>query len=216
MKKKLLFFFILDFYSFYLDAQIFVEPVIGCQVDVNNKPGMKQWNTGLQFAFVKNKSEFLIILQKSHPVSSASFDSSFTTNLALPLYNPVQKQISPSSFSFALSWRKPIIGSREKQHLSLLTSAGISRQKISVAYNYDKNNYTILNPDKTLKATGLILAIGTEYMLPVKTGRFFLQIIITSPPLGIEINYPSSFRYIAPLSFNAGYSIEIKKHHEKK
>ncbi len=197
-------------------AQIFIEPLVGYQVDVNNKPGLNQWNTGVQFVFKKAKHhEFLLQVQKSWPISSLSYDSSFTTNPALPIYAPAQKKISPGILSFILSERIKIIGTEKTGYLFLPFSMGISTQKIIVDYNYDKTNYTILNPDETLKTTVLVLGTGLEYLKPIKKGRLFVQVHVTAP-ISSGLSYPFSFRRISPLSFNFGYSFQLKKKHEKK
>lgn len=192
-----------------------MEPVIGYQVDLKNKPGLNQLNTSAQFAFNIKRSELLLLVQKDWPVASSSSDSSFTTNPALPLYSGAKKKLYPNSLSFGLGYRKTIAGNETKQHLSFFIFAGLSYQNIRVKYNYDKNNYTILNPDKTQETTGLILGAGIEYMLPIKNGRFFLQVSIKTPPTA-RISYPSSFQYNSPLSFSLGYSFQIKTYHEEK
>jgi len=216
MRKILPLLWILYLYSENASAQIFIEPLIGYQFDVNNKLGLNQWNTGFQFVFKKAKHhEFLLQVQKSWPISSLSYDSSFTTNPALPIYAPAQKKISPGILSFILSERIRIIGTEKAGYLFLPLSMGISTQKITVDYNYDKTNYTILNPDETLKATVLVLGTGIEYLKPIKSGRLFVQVNVTAP-ISSKLSYPFSFRYIFPLSFNAGYSFQLNKKHEKK
>lgn len=217
MRKILTLLIILFLYSDYASAQIYIEPLIGYQFDLYNKPGLNQWNTSLQFVFKKaRRHEFFLQVQKSWPISSLSYDSSFTTNPALPIYAPAQKKISPGILSFILSERIKIIGTEKTGTLLLLLSIGISSQNITVDYNYDKTNYIILNPDKTLQTTGLVLGTGLEYMKAVKKGRLLFQLQITSIPLSKQTDYPSSFKFISPLSFNVGYSFQLKKKHEKK
>ena len=199
-------------------AQIFIEPAIGYQIDLNNTQySLNQINTSVQLSFKKgNRYEFILLLQKGWPVASSSNDSSFSLNPSLPVYANAQKKISPSAVAFSIGNRFIVAGIRSKDMLSILFNAGIMYQKIKVSYQYDKGNYTILNPDQTQKVTGIFVCGGLEYMRLLKKGRLFFQATVASPPSGKTPPY-SSFNFIAPLSFNVGYSILVKKQrHAKK
>ncbi len=192
-------------------AQVYIEPIAGYQLDINNKD-FKQINSAVQIAFKKNnRYEFILAAQVSWPLSYVSGDSAFTANSSLPVYAPAEKTILPGSFSFSAGHRIVLAGRNSANKLSLLINTGFTAQKIKVRYAYDKNNYTILNPDQTQQRVNIYVSGGLEYMHLLKSGRLFFQINIASPPAGKQIKYPSSFKFMAPLNFNAGYSIPIKK-----
>lgn len=216
MRKTLFIGLLLFFIYFPTNAQVYVEPIIGYQIDMTNHPRLNQLNTSVQFAFKTKRSELLLTLQKSWGLNRFSTDSSFTLNPALPLSSPAHKKISPNSFSFLVTRRSFLFGNRSGQHVSFLSTIGIEYQQIHVHYTYDKNDYVILNPDKTIQQTSWTLGAGLEYMLPVKSGRFFTQLIISAFTVTQKINYPTSFGFTNPLSVNIGYSFLLKKHHAKK
>lgn len=199
-------------------AQTFAEPLVGYQKDLNNKPSFAHVNAGIQLAFKKNNHyEFLLQLQKSLPLSQAGIDSAFTPNTALPLYIGANKTIKPSIFSLAVGHRFKITDSKKTTGLFILLYTGLSFQKMKVEYKYDKENYSILNPDKTLSKSGVYISTGIEYMRSLKNGRLFLQLCISTEPLTRITAYPASFHFMAPLAMNLGYSLPIKKkNHEKK
>jgi hypothetical protein len=198
-------------------AQVYIEPAIGYQTDLNNKKGFKLLNTALQCSWKISKGyEFLLQLQKGWPFPLVFNDSSFTANPALPVYASAKKTIRPSDLSFAIGHRIKVAGKNTGTVLSAILYSGITSQKIMVDYRYDKNNYTILNPDQTQKRFSVFFSGGAEYMRIIKENRFFIQLIFATGPLQTKVFYPSSFRFMAPLSFNAGYSVKIKKSkHEK-
>lgn len=217
MRKSFLTLSLLFLILSYSQAQIHFEPIIGYQLDLNNHPRLNQLNTSFQFAFKTKKSELLLTVQKSWGFARFSSDSSFTINPSLPLYSPAQKKTSPGIFSFLISRRWTIIGNQASQHINLLASIGVSHQAIKVNYDYDKADYTILNPDKTIATTGMEMELGLEYMLPVENGRWFAQLKVGGMTVfHKKDDYPNSFYYSAPLSLNLGYSFQIKKRHEKK
>lgn len=216
MKKILTLLLPLQLLAHYGKAQVFAEPFIGWQTDLNGNQ-FKQLNTGLQLSLKKSSSyELILQLQKSWPIKMVSRDSAFTTNSSLPLYAEAGKTIKPAMSSVALGHRIAVAGKKTDNVLFIIINTGITYQRIEVNYGYDKSNYTILNPDKTQAVTGLYLSGGVEYMRLIKNGRLFFQLSLAPAPLGKEMNYPSSFHFIAPLAFNAGYSFTIKKNqHEK-
>lgn len=216
MRKALFIGLPLFFIYFSTNAQVYVEPIIGYQIDMTNHPRLNQLNTSVQFAFKTKRSELLLTLQKSWGLNRFSTDSSFTLNPALPLYSPAQKKMTPNSFSFLITRRSFLFGNRNGQHMFFLASIGMEHQQIKVQYNYDKNDYVILNPDKTIQQTSINLETGLEYMLPLKNGRFFTQMKIILVEGVRKLNYPISFHYPAPLTINVGYSFLLKKHHAKK
>ncbi len=211
MKKILTLLCLLLLFAHSGKAQVYLEPLIGWQSDLSGSR-FKQLNTGLQLSFKKkNRYELFLQLQRSWPVKKTSVDSAFTPNISLPLAVGAVKSIKPAAYSFSVGQRIAIAGAGTPNVFFMLTHIGISHQRIAVDYQYDHNNYTILNPDKTLERIGIFLGAGAEYMRLFKKGRGFLQLTIATPPIGKKNTYPSSFRLVSPLAFNAGYSFNIKK-----
>jgi hypothetical protein len=216
MKKMFFLVINLNLITAYCKAQIYIEPVVGYPLDLNNHNKFKQINTAVQCSFRKNRHyELILLLQKTLPLKYLSSDSSFSLNPALPIYANAQKTIRASNLSLAVGHRLTIVGGKTDNIFFAILYAGLNIQRFAVHYKYDKNNYTILNPDKTLNIGGLYISGGFEYMRKLKNGRFFTQLVIASPP-SRKLKYPASFGFMAPVSLNAGYSILIKKsRHEK-
>jgi hypothetical protein len=217
MKKIIALLITISLFDGYCVAQFYIEPVIGYQIDLNNKNRFEQINSAVQCSFKKSKNyEFVLQLQKSWPLPFFSNDSSFSQNPALPVYANAKKTIRPASSLFAIGHRITVTGKNSSNIFLVVLYTGITSQKIQVSYQYDKSNYTILNPDQTQERVGIIFSGGLEYMRLLKNGRLFIQLNFVTEPVGKKIKYPSSFDFIAPLSLNAGYSIPIKKNkHEK-
>jgi len=193
-------------------AQQYLEPISGYQVDPNYSGRFQQINTGAQIAFRKSRRyEFIVRIQKSWGFPYHSSDSSFTANPALPLYSPAYKTIKPGAWYLTIDHRF-ILGSKSKNHqFSILLLTGLTYQSLKVTYQYDKNDYIILNPDKTQQVSGLSIGTGFEYMRKFKDNRVFFRLTIDGPLAGGRINYPSSFTFISPIALNAGYSLLFKK-----
>jgi hypothetical protein len=154
-------------------SQVYVEPFAGYQKDMNNQNG-NFLNTGLQVALKLRRYELVLQVQKNWPNALQGVDSSFTLNAALPLYAPAEKEISISSFSVAIGNRFKVFGKNSGSCLFFKFYTGVMLQKALVVYAYDKNNYTILNPDQTEDAAGLFVSGGLEYMWQLKKSRLFL------------------------------------------
>lgn len=200
---------------FTASSQVYLEPVAGYQLDANNGHN-KNIQSALNIAFRKNRIyEFLFKIQQSWPVSAHQFkDSSYTLNPTLPLNEPAIKKIKRSSFSIALGNRFTILNRKKKDRLYVDFTTGLNFQHISVSYQYDKTNYTILNPDRDAREWGPFVGFGIGYMRQVANHRFFTEISIASSPTA-TLNYPSSYRLAAPFSLNIGYSFQISKKHGK-
>lgn len=191
-------------------AQVYLEPFIGYQTDLNSND-FKQVNTGLQCSFKKSKGyEFVLQIQESWAIPFIAADSSFTPNPALPVYASAKKTIRPKASSFSVGHRFVVAGKKTANIFSILFNTGITYQNIKVSYQYDKSNYTILNPDKTQSRLGLYISGGSEYMRLLTNGRIFFQLNVATPPFGKKIKYPSSFYFMAPLAINIGYAVAIK------
>jgi hypothetical protein len=218
MRNGLFLFTILTLLSTALAAQTYIEPIVGYQLDIANRAKFSQINAGIQLSFKKGRSyELVARIERCSPiVYHGKADSAFTPNPSLPLYKSAGQTIHPGAWYFSVDHRFILNGYNAKQHFSILLHTGFTFQNIKVAYDYDKNNYTILNPEKTRKATSIFVGTGFEYTRLVKYNRVFFQITIDTPPGQGASSYPSSFSFMAPLAFNAGYSILIKKkRHEK-
>lgn len=199
------------------NAQTFLEPFTGYQRSLNNQPSFAQVNAGIQVAFkTSDRYELLVQLQKNLPLTLEGSDSAFTPNSSLPLFASAQKSIKPSGFSIVLGHRFKVTDHKKAGVLSILLQTGFTTQTIKVNYDYDKSNYTVLNPDRTLSKDGIFIGAGVEYMRTIKTGRLFAQLTVATEPLSRSTDYPSSFNFIAPLALNVGYSFLIKTKHEKK
>jgi len=190
-------------------SQFYLEPFVGYQKNLNS-PKNNMLNTGVQLALKLKKYEFLIQVQKSWPQSLSGVDSSFTTNTSLPLSAPAYKTINTSAFTFAIGNRLKVAGGKTKNSYFIKLYTGVMFQNNAVKYDYDKANYIILNPDKTINVTGLFVSGGFEYMRQIKSNRLFVELNFSSPPSG-NIKYPSSFNLMAPVTINIGYSIKISK-----
>lgn len=210
MKKFTAFILLVTFFNCCL-AQTYLEPFIGYQTDLNSND-FKQLNTGLQCSFKKSKRyEFILQLQKSWPLAFTTSQAAFTPNPSLPVYINAKKDIRPGAMSMAIGHRIKVAGKATANIFSVIVFTGGTYQHIKVNYQYDKNNYSILNPDKTQQRVGLFLSGGAEYMRIIKSGRIFFQLNAATPPAGKKPDYPSSFNFMAPLAFNAGYAVLIKK-----
>lgn len=205
----LLLIFLLSKLSF--AQKVFLEPLGGYQIDINDSK-THLINSGLQLAFVfkKQKYEMLLQVQRSWPQNSHYADSAFTVNPNFPLYAAAAKTLSASSFSFAVGHRIKIAGRETSNSFFVKAFTGITDQKTTIAYQYDKSNYIILNPDQTIEHTGVYLSGGFEYMRKFAHSRFFAELNFSSPPSG-TIKYPSTFNLVAPISLNVGYSIQLSK-----
>ena len=192
-------------------TQIYIEPLAGYQLDLNNHNRNKLFNTGVQLAIRMKKYEFLMQFQKSWPQTSNYTDSSFTLNPNLPLYAPAAKTIRPSLYSLSVGNRIKLAGRKTNNSLFAKISLGIMYQRIAVAYHYDKINYIILNPDKAQHTAGPFVSAGLEYMYQIKRSRIFAELNFSSPPGGSSSGYPNSFNLVAPVSLNIGYSIQLSK-----
>ncbi len=216
MKNCLLLFILLTFHRCNCFSQTYIEPLSGYQSDIANHGKFHQINSGIQLSFKKSsRYELIARIQKSWGLPYHSVDSSFTANSTLPLYEPANKTIISEAWYLSLDHRF-ILKSKGKNHqFSILLLTGISGQIFKVNYKYDKVDYAILNPDQTQKTGGVSIGTGFEYMRLFKNDRLFFRLTIDAPLMG-EITYPSSFKPMSLLAFNAGYSFLIKKKkHEK-
>ncbi len=212
MKKILLLSTSLILTALSLIAQKYATPYLGYQADLNNDARFRQVNPGCQFSFgQKSGNEFSIQLQYALPLVNASNDSSFTTNPNLPVYSAAKKTIKPATSSISLGGLIKIAGKNSANQFFIILSGGVAYQHIAVSYSLDKTNYTVLNPDKTQNLLGIFISGGIAYTHQLVNGRIVFQMLSSTPLLMRKISYPSSFKPLAPLAFNIGYSIPLKK-----
>ncbi len=194
-------------------AQSYIEPIIGSRFALNNKAyKFLQVNIGAQYSFRKSKN-YDILLQGliSWPIAKSSTVKAYTSNPSLPVDASVEKTTKPYTFSFALGHRVTLFGGEQNNYLALLIYTGVVYEQMLVSYAYDKQNYIILNPDKTQNRANIFASGGFEYLHKLPKGRLFAQLVIASPPFGGSIKYPSTFGFITALSVNVGYAIPLTK-----
>lgn len=212
MQKNFFLLLLCTLLGFSAASQVYLEPYAGFQVDLNsNKAPFKQINTGLQCSFTRSSSyEFVMQGQLSAGLNYKSADSAFTNNINLPVYAPAAKKVTPYAISFALLNRITVAGKKKANTFYIVPGIGGTYQSIRVYYSHDKDNYTILNPDKTLSHAGIYLCLGATWIHALKNGRFFTSVNFCTPSLGAKAKYLSSFKFLAPAALNAGYSFNIK------
>ncbi len=207
--RKGLFIFIITISAARCYAQTYIEPIVGYQIDINKNSKFHEAGLGLQAAFRLRKSyELIAKIERSIGFHVHGSDPSFTTNISLPLYTSAAKTIKPAVWYISVDHRFILNPQNKKELFSILLHTGLTFQKITVSYQYDKSNYTILNPDQTQKANSLFIGTGFEYMRLYKYDRLFVQLTIDTAPAA---NSFSSFSFIAPLALHVGYSIAINK-----
>lgn len=198
-------------------AQIYLEPILGGRVALGNTAyNFFQVNIGAQYTVSKSRY-YEIILQAmlSMPIATKGTNQAYTLNPALPLSTDVVKTIKPYTFSFSLGHRIILAGAESPNQFALLLYSGLVNENIVVSYAYDKENYIILNPDKSQERISLFISAGLEYMHQLPKGRIFGQVTVATPPFGGSIKYPATFTYISPLNLNIGYSIPLEKNKPK-
>ncbi len=194
-------------------TQSYIEPIVGSRFALNNKTyKFFQINIGAQYSVRKNRN-YDILLQSiiSWPIAKSSTVQAYTTNPLLPVSVNIDKAIKPYTLSFALGHRLTLFGGEQNNYLALLIYTGVVYEQILVSYAYDKQNYIILNPDKTQNRASIFASGGFEYLHKLSKGRLFAHLVIASPPFGGSIKYPSTFGFITALSLNVGYAIPLTK-----
>ena len=195
-------------------AQTYFEIFTGYQKDLNNSGhNFNMINSGIQLRLKKNRTyEMMLMLQKDWGITSNSIEPAYTANPASPLQSTAEKRITPSFASFLLGNKFVFTGRNFPGSIGFLLYGGFAYQKLKVIYQYDKNNYTLLNPDRTQDGAGVFFLLGIEYIKEIKNGRLFFQVLTGPQPLMKNIPSNMSFNFMAPLSLNAGYSFIIKKY----
>lgn len=196
-------------------AQLYMEPIVGGQISLNNRDKkFFQVNAGVQLAIHKDRFyEMLIRAMASLPISSTGDAAkAYTANPSLPISADVSTSIKPYTYSLALGHRFTInSGKTQKNNVFLVIYTGFVDESIAVHYNYDKSNYTILNPQISIERLSVFASAGFEYIKQLANGRLFANILIATPPIGKKTSNLSNFTFIVPLSVNVGYSIPLSK-----
>jgi hypothetical protein len=216
MKKYILLFIIGCLFQNIINAQKYIEPIIGYQnnfLNINDtkKNGiLNQAYIGLSFSNKKREQyEYAFNLSSGIPITKKIVDSSFTLNIGLPLFSPAYKYTSFFSLSASFVQKYKFIDFSEKDKLIFLFGLGFTYQSIMINYEYDKINYVILNPDKSIRKFGLHTSFGIQYLHYLKKGRIFIQSEIESPIFTKKTKYYTNLKAILPLRYSLGYSIEI-------
>jgi hypothetical protein len=193
-------------------SQVYLEPFTGYAIDVRPKQNLHTINTGLQITF-SNKSGYALSTGfiNGFGVRRKSEDSSFTSNPSLPIYANAAKTTHSSFFGIYVNngFRLFKIGDHQSVHFNL--SFGLRLQRIKVNYKLDSPDYIVLNPGAEARRFGPYAGTGFEYLYKLKKGRIFFQTTVVTPSLGRRNEQPDRFSISVPLSFNMGYSFEIKK-----
>ncbi|MBX9784517.1 MAG: hypothetical protein K2X48_14605 [Chitinophagaceae bacterium] len=193
-------------------AQTYLEPFAGISYDLRNKQHFTLVNTGMAISFKTNSFyEFSAGVIKKWGTNKKSTDSAFTTNISLPVSAIAEKIYQPSAFDLFINNRFTILKSNNINSLNLILLFGISIQRVKVSYNYNKNDYTVLNPEISIAGTGFFAGTGIEYMKQIKKGRLIAQLSVATLPVTKKQPAINSFRLLAPLSLNIGYSIPLSK-----
>lgn len=217
MIKKIFAYIFTCFLIFTAYPQTYIEPFLGFRANKstedNNKPYiiLQQIYTGIQLSKLKRHNyEYAFQLSVGIPIAKKGFDSSFTLNTNFPLYAPANKTIKVNAISTYFIQKYKLIDFKSNDDINLLLNTGLVFRQIKVTYNNDKNNYIILNPDKTKMVFGGSLGFGFQYTHTYKKNRFFIQADIDFPIITKKDKYVNSFKTLFPLTILAGYSFEIK------
>jgi hypothetical protein len=224
MPKKLFTFLITYAFIFSAYSQSCFESFLGYRANENGqtkddtRPTLRQIHFGANYITPKkNNYENGYRINIALPfANNFVFDSSYTLNTNLPLNAPAKKTVQVYSFSASFIRKYLLFRVRKKNELNFLVNAGIAYQKIKVSYEYDKKNYLILNPVKTINSFGILLGFGLRYARVIKGNKIFIESVTDIPILTSKNKYPSPLKIIFPVGFNIGYSIALKnKQHAK-
>lgn len=194
-------------------SQNTIEPYVGLGFDLANKPSYSQVNIGLQYPVINHRVyQMLIRVQGGLPLNGQSGnDAAYTSDQSLPLNAAAAYKAKWYSAAFIIGNRFRLISWAEKNTISPFVNAGVIYQKIAVGYNnYNMEKYTVLNPHRSLKKTGLCIGGGIQYKRDIGNGAVFLQTEFLSPPIADSLhNY--NYKLPVPFAISLGYVVEFKK-----
>ena len=210
MRKYLYLKIIVLIISIPASAQKYIEPIVGYQVSPKENYIFSQLNAGVQWVLLtKKRKPFFLKIMASLPIANRSLDTAYTTNITFPVLSQVKKVIKPLGFEMSIGKRFIIPPTGKYNKCSFILLAGIAYQRLQVENNFDKKNYELLNPDRTISRFGGLVCFQFEYMRILKNGRLFIQTGISSSPISKRKSNQNSFKFLVPIAFNLGYSIKI-------
>lgn len=204
--------FLLLLLPFFTKAQRALEPYIGYGIDVNNKPFLSQASFGLQYPLInKPIYQLLICITGGLPINKNSgSNQAYASDPAYPLSKNMGYETKLYSAMLYIGNRFKVI-SWSKSSISVFVSAGVGRQRIQVNHEaYDRDKYTILNPQQSFNVENLLMGGGLQYKYHLSAGYLFVQ-PETSSILFVKKSELNHFRQPVILSVNFGYGIEFKK-----
>ena len=210
-KRLLIFAFLIQLTTAY--TQHAIEPYIGYSSDQNNTFRFKQYNIGMQMV-LNNKKVYnmLLTFQAGLPGNkSTGTDLAYTQNSDLPLTSEAFRETKVMSYSAGLMHRFKFFTFKEKHSFYAFVSTNILHQHIKTDYNYIKGDYTILNPHRNYKRTGLNLNFGLRYAYDISSNhQLFIQAVQSTVATNKENKDLHGYKSIAPLSCHLGFTIKIK------
>lgn len=203
----------LFFFPLLSQAQNAIEPYIGYSIDLNNKQPLSQVNIGLQYPFIRKPIyQMLIGVRAGFPLNKRTgADEAYTFDQDLPLSINTGYETKLYSYAFIMGHRLKVVSWGDKNIISAFINVGVVYQHTAVVHsNYNMDKYTILNPHRELKKTGVFMGGGIQYKRKAGSGYTFVQLEVASPPIVESIN---NYHYKAavPLALNLGYAFEFKK-----
>ena len=198
-----------------LKAQTFVSLSTGISTDMNNHlnafhhvPVSLIWKP-----FPAKRSPFFLELDYDIPFAHKGNDKAYTLNPTLPEEVTLQKNIKSYIFTVSIGLRIHLYTSKKNNSFYLnLVPFGIGNQNFKVVYkNYDKENYEVLNPDVNVNNVGAVMSMAIVYNFHKRKQDMLLMLHAQSPLLQIRHDYPTSYKFIAPLQFTFGYNFYYKK-----
>lgn len=211
-KKRLLIFAL--FIHVNAQSQNSIEPYIGISSDQENNYKFKQANIGLQLVVLDHKVyNMLFTFQGGLPVNkSTGIDKAYALNSELPLVADAYRETKVSSFSFGFMHRFKVATWQQKNSVSLFVSTNFLHQHIKTDYEYNKTEYTILNPHRNYKKNGFNLNFGVMYAYWLNNGhRLFAQGVVSTPATNKSSDDLHGYKSIAPIALHLGYAIKFKK-----
>ncbi len=196
-----------------LFSQKYIEPIVGIQfnqkkaADVN----IKQIALGVQISFaIRKYYENGLQINIGLPIPLKGYDSSFSLNPSVPFYSRADKNLKIFSSSATFFQNIKLVSFTSKDKLSFQFNIGVTYQKLTINYEYDKANYVILNPDIDIQKTGIYFGFGLHYLYELQKGRIFLQGGVSFPPLVKKNNYPTVYKGLLNPVIAVGYSIKFQ------
>lgn len=204
---------LLLFSPFMAKAQNTIEPYMGYSIDLGNERTLSQVNIGLQYPVITHRVyQMLIGVRGGFPLNKHSRnDAAYTSEPSLPLSVTIGYEAKWYSCAISLGHRFRLISWADKNTISSFVNAGVAYQSISVNHDgYNKDEYTVLNPHRSLKKAGVFIGGGIQYRRELGMGAIFLQPEVSSPPLVESLNN-YNYKLPVPFAISIGYTVGFKK-----